>query len=45
MLHKQGLQVDINKCKFSMTMIKYFGMIITTNGIEIDTEKIKTIQK
>lgn len=43
-LHKQGLQININKCKFSTIKIKYLDIIITTNGIEIDTEKMETIQ-
>ena len=35
-LHKQRLQVDIDKYEFFTTKVKYFVMIITTNGIEID---------
>ena len=44
-LHKRGLQVNINKCDFNTTRVKYLAMIVTTNGIEIDTEKVKAIQK
>ena len=44
-LHKRGLQVDIDKCKFNTTRVKYLGMIVTTNGIEIDTKKVEAIQK
>ena len=44
-LHKRGLQVDIDKCEFNTTKVKYLGMIVTTNGIEIDTEKVEAIQK
>ena len=44
-LHKHGLQVDIDKCEFNTTKVKYLGMIVTTNGIEMDTEKVETIQK
>ena len=44
-LHERGLQVDINKCEFNATRVKYLGMIVTTNGIEIDTEKVEAIQK
>ena len=36
-LHKHGLQVDIDKCEFNTTRVKYLGMIVTTNGIEMDT--------
>ena len=44
-LHKQGLQVDIDKYKFSTTKIKYLGMIVTINSIEVDAEKMEVIQR
>ena len=44
-LHEQGLQVDIDKCEFSTTRVKYLGMIVTTNGIEMDTEKTDAVQR
>ena len=44
-LRKCGLQVDIDKCEFNATKVKYLGMIVTTNGIEMDTEKVEAIQK
>ena len=44
-LHKHGLQVNINKCEFNTTRVKYLGMIVTTNGIKIDPEKVEAIQK
>ena len=44
-LHKRGLQVNIDKCKFNTTRVKYLGMIVTTNGIKMDTKKVETIQK
>ena len=44
-LHKRGLQVDIDKCEFNTTRVKYIGMIVTTNGIEMDTEKVEAVQK
>ena len=44
-LHKQSLQVDIDKCEFSTKKVKYFDIIVTTNGIEIDTKKVEAIQK
>ena len=27
------LQVDVNKCKFSVIQVKYLGLIISTDGI------------
>ena len=44
-LHARGLQVNIDKCEFNTTRVKYLGMIVTTNGIEMDTEKVEAIQK
>lgn len=44
-LHKQDLQVDIDKCEFSTKKVKYFSIIVTINSIEIDTKKTKAIQK
>ena len=42
-LHQQSLQVNIDKCEFSTKKVKYLGIIITTDGIEIDTEKTNAI--
>ena len=42
-LHKQELQVDINKYKFFTIKVKYLGMIVKTNRIEIDGKKIDVI--
>lgn len=39
-----GLQIDINKCEFETTRTKYLGLIVTPGGLEMDPEKIKTIQ-
>ena len=44
-LHQRGLQVDIDKCEFNTTRVKYLGMIVTIEGIEMDTEKVEAIQK
>ena len=40
-LQERGLQVDIDKCEFSVTEIKYLGLIVTTDGIKMDPEKSK----
>lgn len=34
------LQIDINKFKFYITKTKYFGLIISINGITIDFKKV-----
>ena len=39
-LQKKGLQLDIDKCEFSMTEVKYLGLIVTTEGICMDPEKV-----
>ena len=42
-LHQRGLQVDIDKCEFNTRRVKYLGMIVTTDGIEMDTKKVDAI--
>ena len=44
-LYQQGLQIDINKCKFLTTKVKYLGIIVITKSIKIDTEKTDAIQQ
>jgi len=44
-LKQTELYLDIDKCEFNITQIKYLNLIITTEDIKIDPEKIKTIQK
>ena len=44
-LKEKGLQVDIDKCEFSVTEVKYLGLIVTTDGIKMDSEKIEAILK
>ena len=34
------LQVNVNKYKFSVTGVKYLGLIISTNGISMGLEKV-----
>jgi hypothetical protein len=42
-LNKAGLYLDVNKCKFGATKVKYLGLIISTNGIEMDPEKVQAV--
>jgi hypothetical protein len=43
-LHYAGLQGDIKKCKFNITIINYLDIIIKAGkGIRIDPKKIETI--
>jgi hypothetical protein len=43
-LRKAGLQADIKKCEFNITYTKYFEFIISTDGVEIDLEKVEAIR-
>jgi hypothetical protein len=43
-LQDAGLQIDLEKCEFETTRTKYLGLIVTTDGIQMDPEKVKTIQ-
>jgi hypothetical protein len=44
-LHEAGLQADIKKCEFNVTRTKYLGFIVTTEGIEVDPEKVSVIKE
>lgn len=39
-LREAGLQVDVQKCSFEVTEVKYLGLIITTHGVQMDMEKV-----
>jgi hypothetical protein len=39
-LQKAGLQIDINKCEFTVQETKYLGLIITSDGIKMDPQKV-----
>jgi len=42
-LQKAGLQIDINKCEFSVQETKYLGLIISNKGLKMDPDKLKAI--
>ena len=42
-LQKAGLQIDIKKCEFTVQETKYLGLIITSDGIKMDPQKVKAI--
>ena len=44
-LRKAQLEVDIKKCEFSVKRTKYLGFIVSTNGLEVDPEKIEVIRE
>jgi hypothetical protein len=43
-LREAGLQADIKKSEFSVKRTKYLGFIISTDGIQVDPEKVEVIQ-
>lgn len=42
-LKDNNLQLDVDKCEFSVTEVKYLGLIVTTKGIKMDEEKVQAI--
>ena len=40
-----GLTIDIGKCEFETTETKYLGLIISTNGLRMDPEKVSAIKR
>ncbi|KAJ6439220.1 retrovirus polyprotein [Purpureocillium lavendulum] len=45
-LRDAGLQIDIDKCEFETTSVKYLGFIVEAGkGIRVDPEKVRAIQE
>ena len=42
-LREAGLQADVTKCAFHVTEVPYLGLIITTEGVKMDSAKVDTI--
>ena len=42
-MQKKNLQLDINKCEFSVINVKYLRLIITIKRIHINLKKIQAI--
>lgn len=42
-LKDRGLQLDIDKCEFNVKTVKYLGLIVGVNGIQMDPEKVEAI--
>ena len=43
-LREAGLFLNINKYDFHVKSVKYLGLIITTNGLQMDPLKVEAIQ-
>lgn len=39
-LEAAGLQLDVKKCEFETTEVKYLGMILSTTGVRMDPAKV-----
>ena len=39
-----GIQVDVDKCEFHVTKTKYLGLIVSTEGIKMDSAKVAAIR-
>ena len=44
-LQKADIRLRPNKCKFLVKTVKFLGSIITTDGIQMDDEKVKVIRE
>ena len=44
-LQKADIRLLPDKCKFHVKTVKFLGSIITTNGIQMDNEKVKAIRE
>ena len=42
-MREKDLQLNIDKCEFSVTKVKYLGLIVTTKRICMDPEKVQAI--
>ena len=43
-LSKANIFLDINKCEFHNQRVKYLGLIVSTEGIQMDEEKVSAIR-
>ena len=42
-MQEKSLQLDIDKCEFFVTEMKYLSLIVTIKGIYMDPEKVQAI--
>ncbi|CAE7189385.1 Reverse transcriptase [Pyrenophora teres f. teres] len=42
-ISKAGMYLDAAKCSFSTKRVKYLGLILTTDGLEMDPKKVATV--
>ena len=44
-LRKQKLFANLKKCTFCMEKLVFLGFVVSKKGIEMDEEKVKSIQE
>lgn len=44
-LKEYGLQADIAKCEFHVQEVKYLGLIVSTDGIQMDPVKVSAVKE
>ena len=44
-LREAGIQANVDKCKFYVTETKYLGLVISVDGIKIDSAKVEAIKQ
>jgi Retroviral aspartyl protease./Reverse transcriptase (RNA-dependent DNA polymerase). len=44
-LREHGLQADIAKCEFHVQEVKYLGLIVSTDGIQMDPAKVSAVKE
>ena len=44
-LQEADIRLQLDKCKFHVKTVKFLESIITTNGIQMDKEKVKAIRE
>ena len=44
-LREAKITLNVGKCEFGKTSIKYLGFVITTNGVEVDRDKTSPIDE
>ena len=44
-LNDAGTHIDISKCEFEVTEVCYLGMIISTDGVKMDPQKVACITR
>lgn len=44
-LQQYHLKLKLSKCTFGATSVKYLGVVISRDGVHVDTEKVKAVQE